>query len=824
MATDPGDGAISSFTDFTGLAHSNALRWLKAHNNDPQTALNAWVDSGMAPLPPPQVPPYLFIVACTHSNSPFGMEDSATLDPSVFNNVPPTRPSSRVSTTMPVHGPQRAVQNPDLPREETYEEQLQRAKEMSLTDSQTLPGQETGVTYANPYFGPANQAHYDSEKWAMTLPEAHTQDIVLNPEPLDRKRNRGTPAFFRPSSSGHGLPALIKILHEIPMAREALLNRTHTLSDYGRENDWWDGTPVKVLRVVNVDQDGQDTGLDDVIYETQRLMAFLDETKRAYGSTDVLANLYGISAYPYDIFATFLRLWKEATLKSAPDTSLANIFTSKGVQRQSFEPREESFFSLNIRIGTEVGGKGMTLYEAIDEMLWADAEEAEIFFSELGDVMIFEIENQCPNVSGLGIRIPAVWYPDRYLESSIPAADEMKARKAAVNEQTKNVDRIQELMTQYRKPGADTILGADDLVNKVTSYFQQTAAYKAADPVDANAGDGESQRSTLGRIMEELVTLTKKVSAKLDGNMCGPLPCAIITDNGIEFQNIRDSTLDRIKEISKLYTEPSDDPDEPPKCKYTLRGVMGNSNIVYVLEKKRPEDDTDMLRLQPEEWQWWKLEYNANSTTPVTTTKVTETQVLDAASNDSRKALLVYASERAISYDIGPLPPQLQNFVRVDNLAFAAELDVFGPAAATADLSPTSPQKRKASSSSGLEVEYPGSPPADRSQSPHSSASSPLDPNPPGSDDDIMGGQVFSATKVRPWASKTGEAMSSDDRIPVSLHLENASQEMQEYGRGGMLRSAKGKYKLGDYVPEIEMEDEDEGYVEDSEEEKGPSG
>ena len=379
-----------------------------------------------------------------------------------------------------------------------------------------------GVAYPNPYFGPPSQTHYESEKWAMTLPEAHTQEIVLNPEPFDRKRKAGTPAFFRPSSSGHGLPAFIKILHEIPMAREALLNGSYTLGDYGRETDWWDGTPVKVLRVVNADEDGEDTGLDDVIYEIQRLMAFLEKTERAYGSTDALTGLHQMSAYPSDIYATYLKLWRDATQSSAKNVSLSNMFVSRGVRRQSVEPREQEFFCLSIKVDSEVGGRGMTLYDAIDDVLWAGAEDAEVFLDKVGDVLTLEIDNQCANVSGLGIGIPAIWYADRYLESSIQASDKMRARKAAVDAQVQEVNRVQALMTQYRKPDDGRTLGADDLVNKVTTYFQQSAAFKDAETAKANVTDDEVRHNSLNRIMEELITLTKRVSAKLDGE----IPCS----------------------------------------------------------------------------------------------------------------------------------------------------------------------------------------------------------------------------------------------------------------------------------------------------------
>ena len=305
------------------------------------------------------------------------------------------------------------------------------------------------------------------------------------------------------------------------------------------------------------------------------------------------------------------------------------------------------------------------------------------------------------------------------------------------------------------------------------------------------------------------------------------LQCRMESNKGIAFQHIRDSTLDRIKDISKLYTEPSNDPEKPPNHKYTLRGVIGNPQTVYVLEKDIPEQEDDILSTNAKDWQWWRLEYTTNSTNPITTTKVTEAQVLDAASNDSRKAVLVYASERAVYYKTSPLPPPLHNFIRADNLAFAAELDAFKSTAATADPSPTSLQKRKASSSSDLEVEFSRSPPADRSRSPPSSTSSLLDPDQADFDNDILCPErARLPTKTRPLAPKTGIFPSSDNKIPVSLPVKKAGQEMQESGRGGMLTGMERKYKLGSYVPEINMEDEDEdeGYIQDSEEEKRPKG
>ena len=178
-----------------------------------------------------------------------------------------------------------------------------------------------------------------------------------------------------------------------------------------------------------------------------------------------------------------------------------------------------------------------------------------------------------------------------------------------------------------------------------------------------------------------------------------------------EFENVQNNVRDRLKEVSKLYTEPSHDPDQPPTHRYTLRGVRTTSHTVYVLEKARPEDENDMLLPAADDWQWWKLDYDTTSVSPIQTTKVEEIEVLQAASFDSRNALLVYASDRALSYDHAPLPTQLHNFVRTDNLAFQSEIDNYNAqnAISTFDTSP-SPQKRKADGDSDLEVEFDRSP------------------------------------------------------------------------------------------------------------------
>lgn len=404
---------------------------------------------------------------------------------------------------------------------ETEDEQLNRAMAMSLSESQTLPRQETGITdFGKGSFGPANRDHYDTDKWSMTYPGAQTQEILLNPEPVDRQRQPGAPAFFKPTPSNYRVAALVKILHSIPLAREALLNTSHTLADYGRENEWWDGTAVKVLRVVNVDEDVQERDQVDLIYETQRLMAFLDETDRAYGSTDVLVELLG-GVYDAEKIVRLLETWKYATGRSAEDTSLINVFSSKGVKKNAETGEDlvsETFFCLTVGVEQHLVDRGMSLYEALDEILWVD-DENEVFLEEVGEIFTLEVNNLVFNGSGLGVDVPAVWYPDRYLESCKKQAKDMRNRKAAVQAELDDIDRTEEKMNMFHNSIGGSFK-ASSLLAKATAFFEQTLSYQSAtreaSSINSNAEKG-SNTFRSDNAVDELRALSERISTKLKG-------------------------------------------------------------------------------------------------------------------------------------------------------------------------------------------------------------------------------------------------------------------------------------------------------------------
>ena len=232
-----------------------------------------------------------------------------------------------------------------------------------------------------------------------------------------------------------------------------------------------------------------------------------------------------------------------------------------------------------------------------------------------------------------------------------------------------------------------------------------------------------------------------------------------------------------------------------------------------------------MLSTDAKDWQWWKLEYVSNDLKPVVCAKYSEEEVLKAASTESRNALLIYASERAVAYGSGDLPPQLHNFIRADNLNFSAELEGMSP------VKPTTPTKRKADDGddSDLETQFHRSPPYDRISIDN--------PNPNGDYDININPPAYypspsppALPSRRPVPRNFGASGSYDSTIPTGLRAtrptgdsntmvldqdekDEYGQEMQERGGRSLLHQqhdSNAHYALANSVPGINMVDEEE--------------
>jgi hypothetical protein len=393
---------------------------------------------------------------------------------------------------------------------------------MSL--GQDFGPQENGVTTTttnNSHFGRATRDHYDDNAWAMTLFNPSTREVIINPDPEDRRRIDNEPAFLRPSQEYQYLGGFLTIIHSIPLAREALLLRKRVLSDYGYDSQWWKGQPIRVPKIVSLeDAHAEDSDWDDILYETQRLMAFLDSTDRAFGSTDALIGLRSVSGYDSDGgVSNFLESWQEAAVRATPDDQLSMVFSSHALKRPLSEldtPIEKEFFILDPNVESE---HGQTLYDVLDRAVWADRpgeELDDVWLEHVAEVLVMRLESSDPSTKSVDVKIPATFYPDRYLEACREISREFRLRRLDVYGE---INRLENIMNRLSlsKAVARKGLTSKELLEKAAAaacvalpkYLTNGMGDVPLGPEVANA---EGQR-----LAQELRAIADNIDARLKG-------------------------------------------------------------------------------------------------------------------------------------------------------------------------------------------------------------------------------------------------------------------------------------------------------------------
>ena len=155
-----------------------------------------------------------------------------------------------------------------------------------------------------------------------------------------------------------------------------------------------------------------------------------------------------------------------------------------------------------------------------------------------------------------------------------------------------------------------------------------------------------------------------------------------------ELEYTKTKALEILKNDSNFLTEPSPSPGEGPQCLYMLQGVCTQPHVTYIRRRRVSGDPGSTTDSDPKvngDWQWWRIsfstddakarqaersanesdkpEYAAPQNADVagyTAHKVREIEVLQAARNESKTVLLVYANSRALNFPESPLPKSLQ--------------------------------------------------------------------------------------------------------------------------------------------------------------------
>lgn len=539
------------------------------------------------------------------------------------------------------------------------DEQMRQAMAASMKD---MPPQESGTTNGQ-HFGPAQRAYYPPEQWALA-PIASSREVIDHPNAQRRKRIPGQPAFLRGSSDTGYNAALLTIYHSIPLARAALLLPPLQILEYGHSNEWWSGSTDENNKALSV-QEVSETNEDRRKFssEIQCLMAFLDNTTRAYGSVDALCDMRYYQYFQAESLSTkLLETWGRAALDEAPNEPLTQVFTSiatRGPDVSGAQPEEKEMWQLE---GALSGAQSLT--EVLDKIFWTDVLNTrleDIWMERFGHIVTFRIFNDETGAANLGINPNEELYLDRYTPELRETIALMRKKRLALLQDIQRLSQAQMRIVQM--PGARPTQQRLH-VRQALETMQKSLPVAAEDEL---------------RSKDQLIDIPGN---SIDASHLQKLVEGLLTqiDNKVKLLEQRKFELEtQIRALMTDITDPSRS-SVPLRHKFVLQGASTKPNITYV---RRPNHDLIDLDSDDEEderhmWQWWRTAWgetpSETSDVPFTVRKLSAAEVLEAINNDNNAAVLVYVDEVALNHRPQHLSTSLRRFLEQDNAAFEEEL------------------------------------------------------------------------------------------------------------------------------------------------------
>lgn len=390
-------------------------------------------------------------------------------------------------------------------------DQADKDLERALAESAAMSGlhtpQETGITMSHdviiptelPFFGPANREAYDPDQWAMV----RASPEVLEPPPSGRKREPGVPVFLRSRRSGieaSSLGALLTILHAIPAARNALLRSGLQPATYGQNPEWWKGGRIEPLglpdndgirmattttttTVTTIDSDEDDTDssnisdggrlnsgpkmdsefVRDFVEEVHRLMAFLDNTDRAYGTADNLTDTMAMKeCYGMETSQKFFEAARRLDLPEILHHFFADV-QLMGIKHMGVPLRSESYAILEIKVEDSNILFGLhDLYSAIDVIYWEDlyrfdpsvshvnvSDASMAVLTKVAPVQILRLSTTKKMPFEEPFDVPELLYTDRYMNENSSRALEIQVQLQKVYDAIRKIDAARDKITTF---------------------------------------------------------------------------------------------------------------------------------------------------------------------------------------------------------------------------------------------------------------------------------------------------------------------------------------------------------------------------------------
>ncbi|KAF3923759.1 hypothetical protein ABW20_dc0110582 [Dactylellina cionopaga] len=666
-----------------GISKEDAEACLKANQNDAERAVNyyfngdldrdrtnnRWDDSlftqdrygpVQGPLLPPSSLNYLVQAADTVLGDPVGAK---------------SRPPS----------PSRSFQiNPHDGDDADLQQAIKASMEDNQRSQQGFTGPQVsgtvGFTASNNFKRADNDTHYDSSSWAVAVSgpsESNAIEIFLDPSPPERKRVHEQPAFLRPSTGSGSLGSLLTILHSIPAARETLLQRDNVLENYGQNENWWAGHVIQLPRVVvEDDPDPIPPESIEVIRESQRLMAFLTGTERAYGTAESLGSIPSIfDPDAGTIVSKYFQSLQESIKVLNNDPEMRTPLQSKAVRvSPKMEVNSQTFEVFDLSIRNNLIEQGGSLYDALDALFWEeeDSSDETVTYAEyFGDICTFQIRCEDPQKRPCGLDIPAEMYLDRYTAEFKDKISVMRKEKAGIQSQIEELNKKEQSIRLF-SPMSQSHRHLDmmKVMETTRRYFEQSSDPALPSP----AGDISpvEHAKKCGEVAKQLVEIEERIQKK-------------ITDLKAQ----RDALRENLDNLKSIFTSPEKTIEGAPALtKYILRGVSTDRGITYIRRKKliphiNLEDDEAPTEMKTQD-EWWSTKYHTSQLAyseeqygSYDIKTVPEEEVLRAARFEGQGVvLLVYAIEDTVEREteLVALPEPLKQFIIHDNEIFAKEV------------------------------------------------------------------------------------------------------------------------------------------------------
>jgi hypothetical protein len=664
MTAEPSENDVESVVSIIGCGRDQAIRYLKV-KKDVAGAIGAIMDGE----------------DITKQEQDLNWDDSvwntdregnATMGD---NNLHPLGGTSTAPTRVPS-----PAMNMGVPANRDDEDaQLAQAMAASRGDFQ----QESGILHADgtsqQTYGPVNkdQSAHDRQ-WGMVLSStqgAHSSEIVPDVErPEERKHVEGEPRFLKTLPSGDYLPNFLTIAHSIPAVREALLMRDYTMAQYGTDAEWWRGNQIALPKIVHTENgapaDAEIDRFDQFIAETQRLMAALDASQRAYASVNALTKTeLLLSGENVTLTENFIdKLCSAADAHTDNYDALTSLFKTRIGTTNPAGTRTPYATVLPLDVKT-AGEDKVQLMEVLDGLLWdTDIDETgDNYIASAGDILVMHAKQTNLSAEKLQLEITPTLYIDKYLEKNVHIARPARLEIAREKERVAKINEIEKKLTRWQMPGKE--IDARAMLQHTLGHFsgKNMADAENADKENGIVVNGTSvpEQPHYAEIAAKLETVIANVDKKL-----------------VRLAEQRESIQKNISKLSK--SSPTELEQEGLKERYTLMGVATKASITYVLRPKEDHDEEDDHmstenddEATPDGMQWWRIEYAVNGSHPrISKAKVEGDIVIQAVEVEHSSALLVYASDRAVDFSAydPTLPLALQQFVEDDDFHFNVEL------------------------------------------------------------------------------------------------------------------------------------------------------